>query len=282
MSIKILADSCLDTTPQLREQLDVELVPLTIYLREDVEFIDDLSLDTGKLLKEMAASKNSPKTACPSVEEYAKRMKAYDECIVITLSSKLSGSYNAARLACEMVCEEYPNKKIHVVDSESAAAGQLRIALLIDELRAAGADFDTIVEKAEALKRAMHTLFVLEDLSNLVKNGRMSKVKGLAASVLSLHPVLSDDGAGEIKQLSVVRGMKNALSRLVDTVAEITVGEPDRSRLVTLTQCNCPKRAEDIKYDILVRCHAIRDVIIAPAAGISTVYANNGGVVLAF
>lgn len=281
MAIKLLADSCLDTTPQLREQLDIELVPLYIYPREGVEFVDDLNLDVQELLRQMSSSKEATRTACPSVEEYARRMAQYDECIVITLSGKLSGSYNAARLARDMVVAEHPDKKVHVIDSESAASGELRIALFIDELRKAGHDFDTIVTKAESLKCSMRTLFVLEDLSNLVKNGRMSKVKGLAASVLSLHPLLSDDGAGEIKQLSVMRGIKNALSRLVDTIAELTVGEPDGSRLVTLSYCNCPQRAEDLKYDIFTRCHAVRDVILAPTAGISTVYANNGGVVLA-
>ena len=180
-----------------------------------------------------------------------------------------------------MVVAEHPEKKVYVVDSESAASGELRIALFIDELRGVGADFDTVVTKVSGFVRSMRTLFVLEDLSNLVKNGRMSKVKGLAASVLSLHPVLSDDGAGEIKQLSVVRGIKNALSRLVDIIAELTVGESNKSRLVTVSYCNCPQRAEDLKYDILTRCHAIREVILAPTAGISTVYANNGGVVVA-
>ena len=281
MAIKLLADSCLDTTPQLREQLDIDLVPLFIYPREGVEFIDDLNLDVKALLSEMSASREATRTACPSVEEYARRMAQYDECIVITLSSKLSGSYNAARLARDMVVAEHPEKKVYVVDSESAASGELRIALFIDELRGVGADFDTVVTKVSGFVRSMRTLFVLEDLSNLVKNGRMSKVKGLAASVLSLHPVLSDDGAGEIKQLSVVRGIKNALSRLVDIIAELTVGESNKSRLVTVSYCNCPQRAEDLKYDILTRCHAIREVILAPTAGISTVYANNGGVVVA-
>ena len=87
MAIKLLADSCLDTTPQLREQLDIDLVPLFIYPREGVEFIDDLNLDVKALLSEMSASREATRTACPSVEEYARRMAQYDECIVITLSS---------------------------------------------------------------------------------------------------------------------------------------------------------------------------------------------------
>ena len=282
MAIKLIADSCLDTTPELRAQLDIDLIPLTITTAPGVEFVDDLSIDTTELIRQMAASKDPVRTACPSVEAYQKAMEAADESIVITLSSKLSGSFNAARLAGEMVMEDHPEKKVCVIDSESAAAGELRIALFIDALRKAKEPFDRIVERAKAFAASMHTLFVLEDLSNLVKNGRMSKVKGLVASVMSLRPVLADDGHGEIKQLHVVRGLRSALNKLVDVVAEYTVGEPNASRIVTLSYCNCPQRAEDVKYDILTRCKAVRDVVLVPTSGLSTAYANNGGIIIAF
>ncbi len=168
----------------------------------------------------MKASKQAAGSACPSVEEYAEQMRRCDACIVVTLSGKLSGSYNSARVARDMVLEESPGKQIHILDSESASAGELRLALYLKELIDAGEDFDTVVEKSTRFMESMRTLFVLEDLGNLVKNGRLNKVSGIVASVLSLCPIMSDDGHGEIRMAAKARGMKQALMKLTSLIAQ--------------------------------------------------------------
>lgn len=282
MAIKIIADSCCDTTPELKASLGITHVPLTIIPATNIGFVDDEKINLQALMEEMKKSKEPTRTACPSVEAYAQAMRACDECIVITLSSKLSGSYNAARLARQAVLEEFPDKKIFVADSQSASAGELLIALHAHELIENGASYMETVKGVTELVERMHTLFVLEDLSNLVKNGRMNKVEGLVASVISLHPVLSDDGNGEIKKLKIVRGLLNALNHMVSVIADYTKNAPEKSIVLTLAYCNCRGRAESLRLNILDQCPAIRDIILVPTAGISTVYANDGGIVIAF
>lgn len=177
------------------------------------------------------------------MEEYAEQMRRCDACIVVTLSGKLSGSYNSARVARDMVLEESPGKQIHILDSESASAGELRLALYLKELIDAGEDFDTVVEKSTRFMESMRTLFVLEDLGNLVKNGRLNKVSGIVASVLSLCPIMSDDGHGEIRMAAKARGMKQALMKLTSLIAQETAGAAPRSLTLTMAYCNCPERA---------------------------------------
>ncbi|MEG1269211.1 MAG: DegV family protein [Oscillospiraceae bacterium] len=282
MAIKIIADSCCDTTEELRKELDIDLVPLTIMPAPGVEFLDDLNINIGSLLSEMAKTKEPTRTACPSVDEYARRMEAYDESVVITLSDKLSGSHNSARLAREMVLEKHPDKKIFVIDSKSASAGELLIALFVNKLNKENVSFENVVTRVNEYIGQMNTLFVLQDLSNMVKNGRVSKVKGIMASVMSLHPVLSDDGNGEVKNLKTVRGLQNALDQMVSCIVDLTKNLPPCSTVLTLTYCNCRGRAETLKLDMMAKCKAIKEIIMAPTAGISTVYASDGGVVIAF
>lgn len=281
MSIHLIADSCCDLTPELQQTLNMDFAALKIRIDNSV-YVDDGSINIPHLLDEMTSHKEAASSACPSPEDYAQYMRQYDECMVITLSSKLSGSYNAARIARDLVLEEFPNKKIHVFDSLSASAGELRIALFVKSLIDSGENFEAIVMKTTHRINKMRTMFVLEDLGNLVKNGRLNKVTGIVASILSLCPIMSDDGNGEVKMAAKARGMNNALFKMVDMIAESTAGSVKRSITLVLTYCNCPERAGMVKKNILERCQAIKDVIMAPTGGLSTVYANNGGIIVAY
>ena len=112
MGIHLIVDSCCDHTPELKKTLGLDVAPLKIQTAEGRQYVDNGEMDIRELLADMKASKLPPTSACPSPEEYARYMRQYDECLVITLSSKLSGSYNAARNAMEMVREEFPEKRI--------------------------------------------------------------------------------------------------------------------------------------------------------------------------
>ena len=185
MAIQLIADSCCDTTPELKKRLGIRKAPLKVKVGERL-FVDDDAIRVPELLAAMKAEKAGASSACPSPEEFAAFMREAEECVVITLSAKRSGSYNAARVARDMVMEDFPEKKIHIFDSKSAAAGELLLALYLKACIDAGDDFETLVQKGEAHIRRTHTLFVLEDLSNFVKSGRLNKVSGVVASILSL------------------------------------------------------------------------------------------------
>lgn len=280
MSIQIIIDSCCDVTPALRRAMRFEVASLTVRVGEQ-SFRDDETLSVPALLQAMKACKDSATSACPSPEEYASLMRQADQSVVVTLSSKLSGSYNAAMVARDMVLEEFPEKRIHVFDSESASAGELRVALLLRQYIDGGMEFDEIVEKTTQFIAGMKTFFVLEDLSNLVKNGRISKVAGLMGTMLSIRPIMGENGHGEIIQLDKVRGTQTAMRRLVEIVAAHTSQFPQNTLTLVLSYCNCPQRAAELKEKLLAASAALREVILVPTCGISTLYANDGGVVLA-
>ena len=278
----ILADSCCDLSPELLKKTQARVAPLTITI-DDTHYVDDGTVDIPPYLAAMKASKNPVRSACPSPDLYAEDIKAADDdCFIITLSSKLSGSHNAAVLGVQLAEEDMPKKKVHVFDSESASAGETYLALMIHDLIAAGKSFEQIVETVEEKIRSMHTLFVLDSLDNLVKNGRISKAVALLANVLSIRLLMSDDGHGSIKNISKARGIKGALTQMVETCRKHTEGLAAASQRLVISYCNCPERARQVRDMIREKCPAIGEIVMTPTSALSSMYANDGGVVIAY
>ena len=278
----ILADSCCDLSPELLKKTQARVAPLTITI-DDTHYVDDGTVDIPPYLAAMKASKNPVRSACPSPDLYAEDIKAADDdCFIITLSSKLSGSHNAAMLGVQLAEEDMPEKKVHVFDSESASAGETYLALMIHDLIAAGKSFEQIVETVEEKIRSMHTLFVLDSLDNLVKNGRISKTVALLANVLSIRLLMSEDGHGSIKNISKARGIKGALTQMVETCRKHTEGLAAASQRLVISYCNCPERARQVRDMIREKCPAIGEIVMTPTSALSSMYANDGGVVIAY
>ena len=278
----ILADSCCDLSPELLKKTQAKIAPLTITI-DDTHYVDDGTVDIPPYLSAMRASKNPVRSACPSPDLYAEDIRATEgDCFIVTLSAKLSGSHNAASLGVQLAQEDMPDKKVHVFDSESASAGETYIALMIHDLIAAGKSFEQIVELVEEKIRSMHTLFVLDSLDNLVKNGRISKTVALLANVLSIRLLMSDDGHGAIKNISKARGIKGALGQMVETCRKHTEGLAAASQRLVISYCNCPERARQVRDLIREKCPAIGEIIMTPTSALSSMYANDGGIVIAY
>ena len=278
----ILADSCCDLSPELLKKTQAKIAPLTITI-DDTHYVDDGTVDIPPYLAAMKASKNPVRSACPSPDLYAEDIRATEgDCFIVTLSAKLSGSHNAASLGVQLAQEDMPEKKVHVFDSESASAGETYIALMIHDLIAAGKSFEQIVELVEEKIRSMHTLFVLDSLDNLVKNGRISRTVALLANVLSLRLLMCDDGHGAIKNISKARGIKGALGQMVETCRKHTEGLAAASQRLVISYCNCPERARQVRDMIREKCPAIGEIILTPTSALSSMYANDGGIVIAY
>ena len=278
----ILADSCCDLSPELLKKTQAKIAPLTITI-DDTHYVDDGTVDIPPYLAAMKASKNPVRSACPSPDLYAEDIRATEgDCFIVTLSAKLSGSHNAASLGVQLAQEDMPEKKVHVFDSESASAGETYIALMIHDLIAAGKSFEQIVELVEEKIRSMHTLFVLDSLDNLVKNGRISRTVALLANVLSIRLLMSDDGHGAIKNISKARGIKGALGQMVETCRKHTEGLAAASQRLVISYCNCPERARQVRDMIREKCPTIGEIILTPTSALSSMYANDGGIVIAY
>ena len=280
--MNILVDSCCDLSRELLERTGAAVAPLTITV-DKTDYVDDGTVDIPAYLAKMAASAQPARSDCPSPNLYAEEMvRSEGDCFVVTLSSRLSGSHNAAMIGREMALETAPDKRIHIFDSESASAGETYLALMLRELIDAGRSFEEIVEAVEEKIRSLHTLFVLDSLDNLVKNGRVSKAVALIAGVLSIRLVMSDDGHGSIKQISKARGIKGALAPMVETCRKHTEGLAAGSQRLVLSYCNCLERARQVREMILEKCPAIGEIVMVPTSALSSMYAYDGGVVIAY
>ena len=278
MSYKIIIDSCGELLDEWKKDEHFESVALTLNVGGE-SIIDDETFDQADFLKKVAASPECPKSACPSPEVYQRGFEADAEHLyAVTLSAELSGSYNSAELGKSLTLEEHPDKKIHVFNSKSASIGETLIALKIQECEEAGMEFEQVVETVDAYIESQHTYFVLENLETLRKNGRLSRVKALVASALKVKPVMGATPEGTICQLDQARGINKALVKMVDYVKE---GENNSSdKVLAISHCNCPERARMVKEALLERMQ-VKDVIILDTAGVSSMYANDGGIIVA-
>ncbi len=283
MSYKIIGDSCCDLTEKYKKDSHFRLVPLT--LQVDDNFIrDDETFNQTSLIEMVRKSKSVQKSACPSPEEFLDVYEGDEDMVfVITLSEHLSGTYNSACLARDLYFEKYPDseKKIHVFSSDSACCGESLIAIRIQELVESGKTFDEIIEDIDGFRYNMHTYFVLETLDYLRKNGRLTGITALLATALNIKPVMGADH-GVIIKLDQSRGIIKALNKMCDIIVEEARknGVNTRERILGITHCNCPDRAKMVMEKLCSRLQ-FKDVYIAPAAGVSTLYAGDGGIVVA-
>ena len=146
MSYKIIIDSCGELSDEMKQSGVFENVPLTLVV-DEYTIVDDASFDQADFLKKVAESANCPKSSCPSPGTYS---NAYDcdadHVYAVTLSAKLSGSYNSAVLGRTLYMEEHPEAKIHVFNSSSASVGETLIGLKIQECEEKGMSFEEVIE----------------------------------------------------------------------------------------------------------------------------------------
>ncbi len=277
MAYKIIGDSCTDLTAEMLQDPHFEKVPLSIQVGEETIW-DDEHFSQKKLLEKMAAQREAPKTACPSPDQYLRHFDDTKDNYVVTLTGSLSGSYNAAMQAKAIYREEGGRGNVHIFNSRSASSGQVQIALLLRELAGEGRPFHQVVEAVEAYISRMQTIFVLENLENLRKNGRLTKLQSLVTGALRVKLLMGATREGEIEKLGQGLSIRQTLARMVARMAEH--GDHVGRRLV-ISHCNCLERAEYVRDLVQQRCQ-FSQVLLVPTGGIATVYANDGGVIAAY
>lgn len=277
MSYKIILDSCGELPVKYKEDKRFAHVPLELEV-DGYRIIDDDTFNQADFIKRVAESKSCPKSSCPSPELYREACNTPEENIyIVTLSSKQSGSYNSACLGRDLYIEKYGKKNIYVIDSESASGGETQIALLAMELNEQGLAFEEICIELDQYRDSMKTYFVLDNLETLRKNGRLTGVKALVASTLNIKPVMGTDGKGSIVQLTQTIGIKKALKKMSELAVKECL-EPLKRRVI-ITHANAIERAESVKK-LLLELKQFKEIIIMDMAGISTMYANDGGIIV--
>ncbi len=276
--MKIIVDSCCDLNRDLIEEFNIDVVPLTIEFGDCI-YRDDENLDMDAFLNNMRNTKERIRTSCPSPNDFMEKFKGPDSAFVVTLSSALSGTNRSACIAKKMYFEEFGEKFIHVFDSFSASIGETIIAMKIGEFIKNGYDELGIAEKVDEYIKGMKTFFMLESFDNLVKAGRVNPIVAKITSALSVKPIMAGTAEGTIKLYEKVIGAKRAFKRFVDVIEEQELKLEDR--ILGISHCNCPEKALQFKEEAQKR-YNFKDIVIMETRGISSVYANEGGIVIAF
>lgn len=277
MDYKIIVDSCCDMTPDLKARLGVTQIPLTMRLGNK-EFVDDDSLDLDLFMSEMKACEEKVGSASPTPYLYQEAIENAGQSFVVTLSGRLSGSFNSAVMGSNFA-KESKEVDTHVFDSKSASSGEVLIAIKIWELIQTGMCAGSIIKEMNQFIDHMKTYFVLENYDNLRKNGRLGKVAGTLANILNMKLLMGADGDGNIALYAKPRGVNQMLDRLISLIKDS--GKKTNGENIVISHCNNPDLAERLS-DVIRRQFSFKEIFIVPSGGLSSLYTDDKGIVMAF
>lgn len=274
MKFKIVADSSSDLLTL--SGVPYESVPLKI-ITKDKEYTDDASLNVEEMVEDLRRQTASTGTSCPNVHDWISAFGDAQMIFAITITSNLSGSYNACRQAAEMYMEENPGSKVCVLDSLSTGP---EIRLIVEFLRdaiLAGEAFEAIEEKVRAYMQKTHLMFSLQSLANLARNGRVSHAVAKIASVLGICIVGKASNEGTLEPLHKCRGEKSALKTMYKTMKEMGFA----GGKVRISHCLNEKGAQMVA-DMIRADFPDADIAMDCAKGLVCYYAEKGGMLIGF
>ena len=255
---------------------DFVSVPLTI--RTDAEeFRDDASLDVDAMVAALRATKGRSYSACPNIAQWEEAFGERGDVIAFTITSGLSGSYNAACAAKEICRQRDPSRRIHVVDSLSAGP---EIALLIEKALSetrAGADFDGVCRAVQEYRERTRLLFALESMHNLAQNGRVNRLVATMAGVLGIRAVGQASAEGTLEMLGKARGARRTRQLMLSEMERLGY----KGGSARIGHCQNETLALEIRDEIRRRFPAA-DAQIHPLRGLCSYYAERGGIMLGF
>ena len=276
MSYKIIMDSAAEVNDRLKGK--VISVPLTVSVLGK-DYVDDENMDIADFRSAVRKSEAPPRSSCPSPDAYCSAISECDRVYIVAITSKLSGSFNSARLGLQAYLDEHPGVKGYAFDSLNASGGEALVAEKIIELEEKGLEFDEIVKAVEEYIPTITTNVVLEDLSVLYKNGRLSKVAYVATSVLDIVAVLTIKD-GELVKLAQARGVKKAIKSMEKLAVEDIKARGIKK--VTITHSIAPERAEALKEALEKELGNEIDIVIVPTGGLISMYAGERGLVISY
>ena len=275
---RIIGDSSCDLTSLAHISPDILYgrAPLRVIV-DDVEYVDTYDLDTRAMMDAVYGFKGKTGSACPSPEEYAELCRDVDEAYIVTISSNLSGSYNSAALARDLVLAESPEKKIHVFDSLSAGPELSLIVEKIARLASAGLAFEDVVAQVQEYMTHTALLFQLNSLENLTKNGRVSKMAGMTAKLLGIRMIGIASAVGTVEPLHKSRGTEKTYGLVLQEMRErgFTGGR------VVLGHAFQEAGAEMMRQMILNE-FPTSNITVMPLSGLCCYYAEEGGLLVGF
>lgn len=274
-NIKIIADSSCDLNRDIIEKYNIGIVGLNVAFGDEI-YIDS-EMDKDEFYSRMASEKQLPKTSCPSPEKFAQSYDCEeDEILVITLASKLSGTYSTAVLARNIFLEDNPNKRIEIIDSTTGSIGHGLLIVKAAQMVEEGKSLDEIVSEIERLKEELVFYGSLDTLDNAIKGGRINPLAGKLINALNFKVIIQvSDGA--VKPVDKARGDNNSIKKTIESVCKQM--EEGRKYTLAIGHSNCEEKALKIK-DIMCEKYDFEDVTISYVGASMGTYASSGAILI--
>ncbi len=272
MSYRIVTDS--SSNVHSLPGVSYACVPMKIVVEK--EYADEAGLDLPAMMEALKHHKGKSGSSCPNVGEWLEAFGDAEEVFGVTITKNLSGSYNAARQAAETYMEENPGRRVHIFDSLTAGP---ELMLLVDRIlkcREAGEDFDTTVETVSRYHNHCHTLFCLESLTNLARNGRVSPVVAKIAGTLGIR-IIGTARGGEIAAIHKPRGAAKATRALVEAMKDRGFA----GGKLRVSHCFAEAAAEALRQAVLKEFPTTQ-FQLEPCTALCSFYAEAGGLILGF
>ena len=271
---KIVSDSSCDIFNL--DGIEFNSVPLKIIAGKE-EFCDIENADVSKMITFLKGYKDKSGSSCPSSAEWLDAFSGADEIFAITITSGLSGSYNAACVAKEMYMEKNPESKVYIIDSLSTGPEMTLIIEKIKELHNEGKTFEEIKEEIDNYKKSTGLIFMLESLKNLANNGRVSHAVATVANILGIRLIGKASDEGTLEPLVKSRGEKKAISNLLKAMTE----EGYMGKKVIISHCFNEECANMLKQKIS-ELFLSADIKIQRTGMLCSFYAEEGGLLVGF
>ena len=275
MNTKIVVDS--SASLYTLQGVDFECVPLKI-ITDDAEYLDNGTMDALGMAQTLRTYKGKTSTSCPNVSDWLAAYEGADEVYAITITGTLSGSYNAAMAAREMVLEEHPEKKIFVLDTLSCSGALAGAAELANKLIGEDQTFDDICFALKKFADSTHILFALASFDNLAKNGRVNRVVGFIAGRLNMRVLGRRTPDGKIDFYFKTRGETRVLAKILEQMDEDGY---DGVHPVLISECGNQTAAQLLHHGIEAKWPGA-PVKIVPCSGLCSFYAQDQGIIITY
>jgi DegV family protein with EDD domain len=267
--IKIVTDSTAYLPESYVQEHDIRIVPLYVHFGEEA-FKDQVEISSEEFYARLKKASDLPTTSQPSAGEFHQVFKELvdggNEIVVLTISSKLSGTWNSATAAREML----PDAPISVIDTLTTSMSQQIMVEEAVKAIAAGATREEIVELMEAIKPKMRLLFTVDTLEYLAKGGRIGNAKAFLGTLLSVKPILVlQDGA--IEPLEQVRSKRKAVARMLEVFEGYVAENPSEARL-GLIHAMVPEEMQALAQEIQRDLNCAKPSVghVGPVLGVHT------------
>ena len=274
MTFKILTDSTADLSESWAQENDVQVLGLTIQL--DGQTYETVGPDklTGEQLLAKMESGSKPTTSQINVGQFEDVFRQYAQegtaVLYVAFASALSGTYQSAVMAREIVLEDFPDALIRIIDTKAASMGEGLLVMKAAEARAAGQTLEQTAELIENLVPKVKTYFLVDDLNHLMRGGRISKTAALMGSLVNIKPIIAVKGDGTLDSVAKVRGKKKAQAEVVRMTLE-DIADPR----VVIAYAGEKEVTENIKEQLLASGQVI-EVLIMPLGPVISTHTGPG------